>query len=273
MEGRMAGINYKPGVELGDLVRDQSDILAMLESVLDERVQDEYEPSDILGSPVYGVDHRAGWRFRVREWPMNLDSLMRSDGLTPNKMRNIILGSLFAIEKHLSVQNKNADWRLAAWEIEERTVRRRARSRTERARVASERWNKFSGQNKPDLSEERLIAERRVVVMLAYVDCQKAPEEDTWHERTGQPGGFADGRVPVGVRKQYQQAVDMLRREHGDGQVGKGGWTADDLRDMGGMRERGVSWRSIGRWASERQGREVTWTEVRELLSGDGGAE
>ena len=268
----MAGqIRFTPAVGIGERLRNASTFADMLVGILTENLSDEYEPIELLTGPTWSGENKSGWRYRVRELKFNLDSLMHSEDFTVGRAEDTIRGQLHAWRKQIGQQATNADWQLVAWEAETRNIKRRARTRTEKAKKAQKAWTKFSGEDRPSDREEIWVEEQQVIVALVFVDTARQREVDMWRERTGLGGGaFEDGSVPMSAKREYARARDLLSTFYaGVAEPAGDGLTEDEQRQFVSDRARGVSWKAITRaYAKARQIKteDINWTEIRTMV-------
>ena len=264
-------IRFTQDVALGDRLRNASTFADMLVGILTENLSEEYTPEELLAGPTWSGQTPRGWRYRVRELKFNLDALMLSENFTIGRAEDTIRGQLHAVRNQITQQVANADWQLVSWEADTRDIRRRARSKTEKARLAQKRWNKFSGEDKPSEHEEVFVIEQQVYVTLTFVDAAKQKEIDTWKERTGLPGGaFEDGSVPMSARKEYKAARDLISRFYAQEEPATGAeLTAAEQRQYVADRAKGVSYKAITRaYAKVRniEVEDVDWKDIRSMV-------
>lgn len=268
---RAGQIRFTPATAVGDRMRNASTFADMLVGILTENMSDEYEPIQLLTGPTWNGENPSGWRFRVRKLKFNLDSLMHSEDFTVGRAEDTIRGQIHAWRKQIGEQATNADWQLVAWEAETKPIKRRARTRTEKARKAQKAWTKFSGEERPGQMEEIWVEEQQVIVSMVFVDAARQREVDMWRERTGLGGGaFEGGSVPMSAKREYQLARDLLGRFYADIATPVGdGLTEEERRQFASDRARGVSWKAITRsYAKARQIKteDVNWTDIRSMV-------
>lgn len=189
-------------------ITDRSQMLAVIGSYLAGKL----EPGDIAA-----MASDLTYRPRLRELPFSTDGIVGK--VSTGTFTDMVGSALHEARKELQEQQQNGEWVPVAWETVSRPVRMRERSLRQGAPAAQ---TISLGGTVYSLPHEVASAERyeegytmreRICIRVVFVDMAQSGELDNWELRTGRKDSpMFGGKVPASLRREYNDARDLLQR-------------------------------------------------------------